>query len=109
MDIFRCLSGGLEEVNLEEALEVQVGNLLTILHTEELGELRIGDNAALEARVKAVVGLDIRRDELRDLRLALLALGRETHERRELIGDRAGLEERVVRTASLPSGTLLRR
>ena len=53
--------------------------------------------------------LDVLRDELRHLRLAPLALGRETHERRELIRKRAGLEERIVRAASLPGGALLGR
>jgi len=62
-------------VNLEEALEVQVGDLLAVLRAEELAELGIGDDAALEVGVKARVRLDIGRDELRDIRLGALALG----------------------------------
>lgn len=70
----------LDEVDLQERLEVQVGDLLTILDAEELAELGIGDNAALEVGVKARVRLDVRGDELRDIRLGALGLGRQTHE-----------------------------
>lgn len=97
----------LEEVDLQERLEVQVRDLLAILDAEELAELGVRDDAALEAGVKARVLLDVRRDELRDIRLALLRLGRQTHKRGELIGDRAELQERVVGAASLPSRALL--
>jgi len=96
----------LEEVDLQERLEVQVRDLLAILDAEELAELGVRDDAALEAGVKARVLLDVRRDELRDIRLALLRLGRQTHKRGELIGDRAELQERVVGAASLPSRAL---
>ena len=94
-------------MNLEEALEVQVGHLLAILDAEELRELGIREDAALEVGVKAVVRLHVGGDELGDIRLGALGLGRETHEDRELIGDRAHLEERVVRTTSLPGNLLL--
>ena len=85
-------------MDLQERLEVQVRDLLAILDAEELAELGIGDDAALEARVKARVLLDVRRNVLGDIRLALLRLGRETHEARELIGDRAPLYWRWIWT-----------
>jgi len=95
-------------VDLQEALEVQVGHLLAILGTEELGELGVRHNAALEGGVKAAVGLHVGRNELRHIRLGALGLGRETHEARQLVGDGAELEEGVVRTAGLVGRTLLR-
>ena len=95
-------------MNLQEALEVQVGHLLAILHTEELGELVVGDDATLHVGVKAVVGLDVGRHELRHIRLATLRCSGETHERAELGADGAHLEEGVVRTAGLPGGAGLR-
>jgi len=95
-------------VNLEEGLEVEVGDFLAILHAEELGELGIGDDAALEVRVKAVVRLDIGGNELGDISLAALGLRGETHEGGELIGDGAELEERIVRATSLPRLLLIR-
>jgi hypothetical protein len=96
-------------VDLQERLEVQVGHLLAILDTQELAQLGVRNDAALEVRVKAVVLLDILRNELRHIRLRALRLGRKTHERRELIRNRAKLQEGVIRTARLPSRTLLRR
>jgi len=98
----------LDEVDLEEGLEVEVGDLLPILHTEELGELGIRENAALEVGVKAVVRLDVGGDELGHIRLGALALGRQAHEGGQLIRNRAELEERVVRTARLVDRLLLR-
>lgn len=95
-------------MHLEVRLEVEVRDLILVRNTEELRELRVGDDTALEVGVKAVVRLDLRRDELRDIRLRLEALDRETHERRELIRDRADLEEGVVRTARLLLGAVLR-
>ena len=94
-------------MDLQEALEVQVGDLLTILRAEELGELGVRDDAALHVRVEAVVALHVGGNELRHIRLAALRLGGETHEARQLIGDGAELEEGVVRTASLVGRTLL--
>ena len=96
-------------MDLQEALEVQVRYLLAVLRAEELAELGIRDDAALEVGVKARVRLDVRRDELRDIRLALLALGGQAHERGQLIRDRAELQESVVGTAGLPLGALLGR
>jgi len=97
----------LKEVNLEVALKVKIGYLLSILDTEDLAKLLIGDNAALEVRVKAIVGLHVGRDELRDSGLRRLRLGRKTHEYRKLVADGAKLEEGIVRTASLPNLALL--
>ena len=94
-------------MDLQEALEVQVGDLLAVLRAEELAELGIRDDTALEVGVKARVRLDVRRDELGDIRLALLALGGQAHERGQLIRDRAELQESVVGTAGLPLGALL--
>jgi len=67
-------------VNLEEALKVEVRYLLPILDAEELAKLGIREDATLEVGVKAVVRLDVARDELRDIRLALLGLGGKAHE-----------------------------
>ena len=94
-------------MDLQELLEVEVGDLLTILRTEELRQARIGDDAALEVGVEAAVRLDIRRHELRDIRLRALRLGGQAHEARQLIGDGAELEERVVRAAGLVGRALL--
>ena len=80
-----------EKVDLQEALEVQVRDLLAVLRAQELGELDVGDDAALEAGVKALVLADVRRHKLRHIRLALLALGRQAHKAGQLIGDRAEL------------------
>jgi len=94
-------------VNLKEALEVEVRYLLAVLDTEELAKLRVGKDAALERGVKAVVRLDVARDELGYIRLALLRLGRKAHEGAELIRKRAELEERVVGTAGIVGRALL--
>ena len=95
-------------MHLQERLEVQVGHLLLVRHAEELGERRVRQDAALEVRVEAVVLLDVARDELRHLRLRALLTRLETHERAELIRQRALNEEGVVRAASLPRLALLR-
>ena len=94
-------------MDLQELLEVQVGHLLTVLRAEELGELGIRDDAALHVGVKAVVALDIGGDELGHIRLAALRLRGASHKSSQLIGDGAELQERVVRTTSLPRRTLL--
>jgi hypothetical protein len=44
---------GLDEVDLEEGLEVQVSNLIIVTNTEEFGECCIWKNASLERWVKA--------------------------------------------------------
>jgi len=41
MCVSRLRRRGLEEVHLQEALEVQVGYLLAVLHAQELGQLRV--------------------------------------------------------------------
>ena len=96
-------------MHLQEALEVQVGHLLAVLHAEQSSQRLVGNDAALELGVKATVGLHVLGNELGHIRLALLRLGRQTHELRQLIRDGAELQERVVRATSLPRGTLLRR
>jgi len=96
-------------VHLQEALEVEVSDLLAILRAKELGELGVRHNAALEAGIKARVLLHIRRDELRHIRLRALGLGGQAHEGGKLIRDGAELQEGVVCTASLPRGLLLGR
>ena len=96
-------------MHLQEALEVEVGHLLAILRAQELGELGIRHNAALEAGVKARVLLHIRRHKLGHVRPRALGLGGQTHEGGQLIGDGAELQEGVVCTASLPRGLLLGR
>ena len=99
----------LDKVRLEELLEVQVRHLLVIADTEQLGELRIGHDAALVGRVEAPVGLDVLRHKLGHIRLRALGLGGQTHEGRHLVGEQAGLQERVVRAAGLPGSLLLGR
>jgi hypothetical protein len=95
-------------VHLQILLEVEVGNLGLVVHAEELRERGIGKDAALEVGVKAVVGLDILRDELGHLRLRALGTRSDAHEGAELRGERLLLEEGVVRTTSLPGSLLLR-
>jgi len=51
-------------VDLEELLEVKVGNLGLVVDSEELGKCCIGDDAASEGWVKAAVALDVLGDEL---------------------------------------------
>ena len=70
----------LEEVDLQEALEVQIRDIIAILDTEELAKLGVRDNAALERRIKAAVRLHIPSNKLRNIRLAALGLGGKTHE-----------------------------
>jgi len=70
----------LHEVNLKEALEVEVRYLLTILNAKELTKLGVRNDTALEVRIKTVVRLHVGGDKLRDIRLAALALGWKTHE-----------------------------
>lgn len=94
-------------MDLQELLEVQVGHLLTVLGAEELRELGVRHNAALERGIKAAVGLHVGRNELGHIRLGALGLGRETHEARQLIRDGAELEEGVVRATSVVRGALL--
>ena len=84
-------------MDLEEGLEVELRDLILVRDAEELRELGVRDDAALELGVLAVVGLDVVRDELRDLRLRTLGARRDADERRELIGDATLAEERVVR------------
>ena len=95
-------------MDLQERLEVQVGDLLTVLRAEELGELGVRDDAALEVRVKAAVLADIRRHKLGHIRLGALRLRGQTHEGGQLVGDGAELQERIVRAASIVGRTLLR-
>jgi len=99
---------GLQEVDLQERLEVQVSDLLTILRAEELGELGVRDDTALEVGVKAAVLADIGRNELGHIRLGALRLRGQTHEGGQLIGDGAELQERVVRATGIIRRTLLR-
>lgn len=89
-------------MNLEEALEVQVGDLRLVIHAQQLGECGVGEDAALERGVKAAVGLHVVGDELGHLRLGALGASRDTHELAELLRQGLLLEEGVVRTASLP-------
>jgi len=96
-------------VHLQELLEVQIGHLLAILGAQELAELLVRHDATLERGVKAAVRLDIRRNELGDIRLGALRLRGQAHEGGQLIGDRAELQECVVRAASIVHRTLLGR
>ena len=95
-------------MDLEEGLEVELRDLILVRDAEELRELGVRDDAALELGVLAVVGLDVVRDELRDLRLRALGARRDADERRELIGDATLAEERVVRALRVILRALLR-
>ena len=95
-------------MHLQERLQVQVRHLLLVRNAQELGQRRVRQDAALEVRVEAAVLLDVARDELRDLRLRALLSRLETHERAQLIRQRALHEEGVVGAASLPRLALLR-
>ena len=59
-------------MDLQERLEVQIGDRVLVRHAEEAGQYTVGDDVALIGGVKARVRLDIVRDELRDLRLRAL-------------------------------------
>jgi len=96
-------------VDLEVRLEVQVRDRVLVRDFQQAGEHAIGDDAALVRRVKARVSLDVVGDELRDLRLRALGASRQLHEGAQLRGERAGLQEGVLRAAELPRGLLLRR
>lgn len=97
-----CAGLRLAEVDLQERLEVQVRDLRLVRHTQELRERRVGDDTALERRIEAPVGLHVVGDELCHLRLGALGARRDTHERRQLLRDRALTQEGVVRTTLLP-------
>ena len=94
-------------MNLEVLLEVEVGDLGLVVHAEELGERGVGDDAALEGRVKAVVGLDVLGHVLGDLGLGALGTRGDAHERAELRGERALNEEGIVGATGLPGSALL--
>jgi len=82
----------LEVVAVEVALEVEVGERLTVLHTEETLELGIRRDVVL---VLEVVLLDIGRDGLGDIGAALLGALGHTEETAEVIGERGReLEDR---------------
>ena len=96
-------------MNLQERLEVEVRDRVLVRHAEEAGEDAVGDDVALVGGVKARVRLDVVGDELRHLRLRALRARRELHERAQLRGQTARLEERVLGAAELPGGLLLGR
>ena len=100
---------GLEKMDLQERLEVQVGDRVLVRHAQETGENAIGDDVALVGGVKARVRLDVVRDKLRHLRLRALGASGQAHERAQLRGQTARLQEGVLRTAQLPRRLLLRR
>lgn len=95
-------------MHLQEALEVEVGDLILVADTEELGERGVGEDAALERGVKARVRLDVLADELRHLGLRAGLTSLEAHEGAELISERALDEEGVVGATGLPDRLLLR-
>jgi len=89
-------------VNLQEALQVQVRHLLLVRRAQKLREGGVGQDTALELLVETAVALHVVGDELRHLRLRALGSSGNTHERSELIADRALTEEGVVRATGLP-------
>jgi len=96
-------------VHLQELLQVQVRHLGLVIHTQQLGQRGVGEDAALERGVIAVVALHVLGDELGHLGLGALLRGLDAHERGQLGGQRLLLQERIVRAASLPGHALLRR
>ena len=96
-------------MHLQERLEVQVGHLILVANTEELGEGGVREDTALERRVEARVRLDVLADELRHLRLRAGLARLEAHEVAQLVRQRALNQEGVVRTALLVGRTLLLR
>jgi len=79
-------------VAVEVALEVEVGERLTILHAEETLELGIRRDVVL---VLEIVVLDVGRDGLGDIGAALLGALGHTEEAAEVIGERGReLEDR---------------
>ena len=99
----------LEEVDLQERLEVQVGDRVRVLDLQQAGQNAVGDDAALVGGVEARVLLDVVGHELRDLRLGALRARRQLHEAAQLRGEATGLEEGVLRATELPRRLLLRR
>ena len=100
---------GLKKVDLQERLEVQVGDRILVRHAEEARQNTVGDDVALVGGVEARVGLHVVRHKLRHLRLRALGASGQLHERAELRGQAAGLQERVLGAAELPRGLLLGR
>ncbi len=96
-------------MHLQERLEVQVRDRVLVRHAQEAGQDTVGDDVALVGGVEARVRLHVVRDELRDLRLRALGASGQLHERAQLRGQAAGLQERVLRAAELPRGLLLSR
>ena len=43
----------LDEMDLQEPLQVQVGHLSLVIHAQQLGQCGVGDDATLEARIVA--------------------------------------------------------
>lgn len=98
---------GLDEVDLQELLEVQVSNLSLVIHAEQLGEHCVGEDTTLEGGVIATVGLDILTDELGHLSLRTLLGCLDTHEGSQLRTERLLLQEGIVRPPCLPQYPLL--
>jgi len=96
-------------VDLQERLEVQVRDRVLVRHAQEAGQNTIGDDVALVGGVEARVRLHVVGHELRDLRLGALGASGQAHERAQLRGQTAGLEEGVLRATQLPRGLLLSR
>ena len=94
-------------MRLQEGLEVQVRDRVLVRDLQQAREGVVRDDAALVGGVEARVRLDIVRHELRDLRLRALGTSRQAHERAQLRGETAGLEEGVLRAAELPGSLLL--
>jgi hypothetical protein len=80
----------LDEVSLEEALEIEVGNSILISNLQELGESTVGDDTTLVSGVKASVRLHVGRHLLGNLSLRALRSGRDGQERAQLRGEASG-------------------
>ena len=94
-------------MNLEELLEVEVGDLRLVVDSQQLGKCCVREDSASEGWVKAAVALDILGDELGHIRLGALLTCLESHELAELGAEWLLLEEGIVGTTSLPGCSLL--
>ena len=95
-------------MDLQVALQVQVGYRVLVRDLEQLGKSGIGENATLVGGVKAVVLLHVGGHKLRHLRLGLHRAAGQAHKGAQLGGQTAGLEECIVCTTGLPGLLLLR-
>jgi len=83
----------LHKVVLHVALEVEVGELVILLHLEKLGELIIGVDAATILLVLETIGLDVGVNLLAHVRARHLSANRLAKELGKLVTDAGGLDK----------------